>query len=72
MNRIDISRKGGEAVLRYLDGDFQVITPGAFVRCAITGIPIPLDELKYWSVEKQEPYVDAVASLKGHEATYRR
>jgi hypothetical protein len=72
MNRIDISRKGGEAVLRYLDGDFQVITPGAFVRCAVTGVAIPLDELKYWSVERQEPYVDAAASLKGHESTYRR
>jgi hypothetical protein len=72
MNRIDISRKGGEAVLRYLDGDFQVITPGAFVRCAVTGVAVPLDELKYWSVERQEPYVDAAASLKGHEAAYRR
>jgi hypothetical protein len=72
MNRIDISRKGGEAVLRYLDGDFQVITPGAFVRCAVTGVAIPLDELKYWSVERQEPYVDAAASLKGHESAYRR
>jgi hypothetical protein len=72
MNRIDISRKGGEAVLRYLDGDFQVITPGAFVRCTVTGVAIPLDELKYWSVERQEPYIDAAASLKGHESTYRR
>jgi len=72
MNRIDISRKGGEAVLRYLDGDFQVITPGAYVRCAITGVAIPLDELKYWSVKRQEAYVDAAASLKGHESIYRR
>ena len=37
MNRIDITRNGGEARLRYLDGDFQVVTPGSFVRCAVTG-----------------------------------
>ncbi len=48
----------------YLDGDFQVTSPGAFVRCAVTGESIPLDELKYWSVARQEPYVSAAASLK--------
>ncbi|TWG97439.1 hypothetical protein L598_002000000030 [Mesorhizobium sp. J18] len=52
-----------EARLRYLDGDFQVIAPGAFVRCAVTGQPIPLDELKYWSVARQEAYANAEISL---------
>ena len=52
-----------EARLRYLDGDFQVITPGAFVRCAVTGEAIPLDELKYWSVARQEAYLNAEISL---------
>ena len=53
-----------EARIRYLDNDFQVVSPGSFVRCAVTGKPIPLDELKYWSVQRQEPYVDANASYK--------
>lgn len=53
-----------EAQIRYLDGDFQVTSPGSFVRCAVTGEKIPLDELKYWSVARQEPYVDASASLR--------
>ena len=26
-----------EARIRYLDGDFQVASPGSFVRCAVTG-----------------------------------
>lgn len=52
-----------EARLRYLDGDFQVVSPGSFVRCAVTGEAIPLDELKYWSVERQEPYLNAEISL---------
>jgi hypothetical protein len=52
-----------DAVVRYLDGDFQVTSPGSFVRCSVTGARIPLDELKYWSVARQEPYLDATASL---------
>ena len=32
-----------EARIRYLDGDYQVLSPGAFVRCAVTGEPIALD-----------------------------
>jgi hypothetical protein len=31
----------------------------------VTGKMIPLDELKYWSVDRQEPYADAAASLEG-------
>ncbi len=53
-----------EARVRYLDADFRVLTPGTFVRCAITGKPIPVDELKYWSVARQEAYVDVHASLE--------
>ena len=52
-----------EARIRYLDGDFQVASPGSFVRCAVTGEMIPLDELKYWSVARQEAYVSAEVSL---------
>jgi hypothetical protein len=53
-----------EARIRYLDGDFQVVSPGAFVRCAVTGESIPLEELKYWNVARQEPYLDCEASLR--------
>ena len=72
MNRIDRPGRGGEARLRYLDGDFQVLTPGSFVRCAVTGLEIPLDEVKYWDVARQEAYVDAAAALKRHRETHRR
>ena len=71
MNRIERQGRGGEARLRYLDGDFQVVMPGAFVRCAVTGVEIPLDDLKYWSVERQEAYADAAASLKRFQETGR-
>jgi len=66
MNRHESPRRPGEAQVRYLDGDFQIVVNGSFVVCAVTGLQIPLDELKYWSVERQEPYVDAKASLQRH------
>jgi hypothetical protein len=62
----------GEAKLRYLDGEIQVMTPGDFVRCAVTGKAIPLEELRYWSVELQEPYADAATSLKRYRETQNR
>ncbi|GGE91730.1 MULTISPECIES: DUF2093 domain-containing protein [Stappia] len=64
MNRYESPRTPGEARIRYLDADFQILAPGTFVRCAVTGEAIPLDELKYWSVSRQEAYVDAEASMK--------
>lgn len=65
LNRYDRpSPMAGEAEVRFLDGDFRVIRPGAFVRCAVTGVPIPLEELRYWSVDLQEAYAspEAVAA----------
>lgn len=53
-----------EAKLRYLDGDFQVTSPGAFVRCAVTHESIPLDELRYWSVARQEPYASPEIAMQ--------
>jgi hypothetical protein len=55
-----------EAKIRYSDADFQIMSPGDYVRCAVTGRLIPIAELKYWSVARQEAYVDARASLTRH------
>jgi hypothetical protein len=67
LNRTDRSSPmAGEAEVKYLDGDFRVVRPGAFVRCAVTGLPIPLEELKYWSVDLQEPYASPEAVLLRH------
>ena len=56
----------GEAQVQYLDGDFRVISPGTYVRCAVTDVRIPLDELKYWSVDLQEAYAVPTAVLQRH------
>jgi len=66
MNRFE-GPGAGEAKVKYLDADFQVMSAGTYVRCAITDKPIPLDELKYWSVAKQEAYIDVAASYKASQ-----
>ncbi len=55
-------RPSGEARLRYLDADIEVLTSGDFVLCAVTGRKIPLQALRYWSVDRQEAYWDAEAA----------
>ena len=55
--------RGREARIHYLAGTFRLLAAGDYVRCAETQVAIPLDELRYWSVDRQEAYVDAAASL---------
>ncbi len=62
MNKLE--RGGGEAVVEYLDSNLRLVKPGAYVRCAVTDEPIPLDQLKYWSVERQEAYAGPEAVLQ--------
>ncbi len=54
----------GEAKVRYLDGEVQVLSPGDYVRCAVTGEMILLPDLRYWSVELQEPYLSAQVATR--------
>jgi hypothetical protein len=65
MNRIDRSpHPEGLAVLEYLDGEVRVVKPGSFVVCAVTGVHIPVDSLRYWSVDLQEAYATPAAALQ--------
>ena len=59
-----MSGRAREAKIHYLDGTFRMLSAGDHVTCAITGALIALDELRYWSVERQEAYVDAAASVE--------
>ena len=62
MNIFDKSFSPSEAQIRYLDADYIVLRPGSFVRCGTTGVPIPIDELTYWNVDRQEAYASAEAA----------
>lgn len=58
---------GKMARVHYLAGTFRLLSDGDHVICAVTGTRIPLHELRYWSVARQEPYVDAAASLEAEQ-----
>jgi hypothetical protein len=62
-----MSGAGRAARLHYLPGTFRVLSNGDHVICAVTGARIPLHELRYWSVDRQEAYADAEASLQAEK-----
>ena len=65
MNRFERRPVGAdEAKLEYLNGEFRVLSPGSFVRCAVTGVTIKLEDLRYWNVDLQEPYSGPQAKLE--------
>lgn len=47
------------AKLSYGPNGFRVLSPGHFVHCAVTGEPVQLEVLRYWSVDHQEAYATA-------------
>lgn len=47
------------ATLFYQANGFRVISPGTHVLCGASGEPVPLEALRYWSVERQEAYASA-------------
>ncbi len=54
-----MSPSGRIARLHYMANAFRVLTPGDHVICAVSGERIAVDELRYWSVARQEPYASA-------------
>jgi hypothetical protein len=65
-----MSGSGRVARVHYLDGTFRLISDGDHVLCAVTGRRIALEELRYWSVARQEAYADASASLEAERRAH--
>lgn len=63
MNK-DSGRQAGEAKLHYGPNGFRMLRTGQFVTCAVSGALIPLDELRYWSVVRQEAYASAALATE--------
>jgi len=65
MNQVERDfRPDGLAELEYLDGEYRITRPGSFVLCAVTGTRIPIEALRYWSVDLQEAYAAPDIALK--------
>jgi hypothetical protein len=52
------------ATLHYGPNGFRVLTPGSHVICAVTGESVPLETLRYWSVDRQEPYASCEVATR--------
>jgi hypothetical protein len=72
MNQIERDfRPAGLAEIEYLDGEYRIVKPGSYVLCAISGTQIPLEALRYWSVDLQEAYATPALALRRFQDTGR-
>ena len=55
------------AKIKYLPNNFQVIEPGDYVECAISGKKINIEDLTYWNVELQEAYFSPKEAQQRYE-----
>ena len=60
------------AKIKYLPNNFQIIEPGDYVKCAVSGKKINLENLTYWNVELQEPYYSFKEAFEKRESTNRK
>lgn len=59
----DLGRRPDEAILQYGDGEYAVMRPGLYVTCAVSGVRIPLEALRYWNPVTQEAYAGPKEAL---------
>jgi hypothetical protein len=54
-----MSNTDRQARLHYMANGFRVLSPGDHVVCAKSGVRVSLEDLRYWSVARQEAYATA-------------
>ena len=55
------------ARIKYLPNNFEILEEGDHVICAVSGKKIFLDNLNYWNVELEEPYVSYIEASQKRE-----
>lgn len=56
--------RDANALLRFEPNGFRIVRAGNFVTCAVSGQHIPLEELRYWCVVRQEAYASPELATK--------
>ena len=54
-----MSNSDRPAKLHYMANGFRVLSPGDHVVCAVSGARIPIEQLRYWDVGRQQAYATA-------------
>lgn len=63
-----MSKRDQPARLHFMAYSFKVLSPGDHVLCAVSGKRIALEDLRYWSIARQEPYASAEYSVQAEMA----
>ncbi|MFC4291211.1 DUF2093 domain-containing protein [Sphingorhabdus arenilitoris] len=59
-----MSNRNRLAKLHYMANNYRMLAAGDHVICAASGQRIELEDLRYWSVARQEPYASAEAAAQ--------
>ena len=60
------------AKIKYLANNYQIIEPGDYVICAVSGKKIKIENLNYWNVELQEPYYSYKEAFQKRESITKK
>lgn len=63
-----MSSSSRAAKLFYLPGSYRMLSAGDHVVCGVSGVKIPLEELRYWSADSQQAFAScdiAVRAITG-------
>ena len=60
------------AKIKYLPNYFQIIQPGDYVECPVSGKKIDLENLTYWNVELQEAYFSYKEAFQKREKIHEK
>ncbi len=60
------------AKIKYLPNNFEIIIPGDYVVCSVSGKKINLENLNYWNVELQEAYYSYKEAYKKKEMKFKK
>ena len=63
-----MTKRDQPARLHFMAYSFRVLSPGDHVLCAVSGKRVPLEDLRYWSIARQEPYASAEYSVQAEMA----
>jgi hypothetical protein len=59
-----MSNTARPARLHYMANSFRVLSPGDHVLCAVSGERIAIEDLRYWSVARQEAYASSAIATE--------
>jgi hypothetical protein len=64
-----MSNRKQAAKLHYMANGFRMLSGGDHVLCAVSGERIDLENLRYWSIARQQPFASAALATQSMAPT---